>query len=270
MGDIGILSGPKIFIQFLAAGHMGIGVEKIFIFGATSAIAQATARLFAADNACFFLVARDGAKLGAVKDDLLARGAPWVKTALCDAGDFERHRSLVDDAFNALTRMDFALLAHGTLPDQTACNASFRRLSQAFETNALSVMSLLTHLANRFEKQGCGTIGAISSVAADRGRQSNYAYGAAKGAVSIFLQGLRNRLHGAGVHVLTVKPGFVDTPMTAGFDKGLLWASPDDIARGIYRAVARKQNVVYLPGFWRPVMRILREIPERLFKRLKL
>jgi short-subunit dehydrogenase len=249
---------------------MGLDIQKIFIFGATSAIAQATARLYAAGGTAFYLVGRDADKLDAVADDLTARGAASVRCAVCAAADFDRHGSLVDEVFNELSRVDLALVAHGTLPDQAACGASFDHLREAFETNALSVVSLLTHLANRFEIQGHGTIGAISSVAGDRGRQSNYAYGAAKGAVTVFLQGLRNRLHRSGVHVLTVKPGFVDTPMTARFDKGPLWVSPEAVARGIHHAVARKRHVVYLPWFWRPIMRVLREIPEAVFKRMRL
>ena len=110
----------------------------------------------------------------------------------------------------------------------------------------------------------------IGSVAGDRGRQSNYVYGAAKGMVSLFLQGLRNRLAKQGVQVLTIKPGFVDTPMTAAFSKGALWAKPDDIARGIVRAVDRKSDEVYLPGFWWVIMTIIRHIPERIFKKLSL
>jgi short-subunit dehydrogenase len=110
----------------------------------------------------------------------------------------------------------------------------------------------------------------ISSAAGDRGRQSNYVYGAAKGAVSIFMQGLRNRLHSSGVRVLTIKPGFVDTPMTAAFSKGVLWARPQQVARGIYKAIEKKKDIVYLPWFWSPIMRVIRGVPEAIFKRLRL
>jgi decaprenylphospho-beta-D-erythro-pentofuranosid-2-ulose 2-reductase len=162
------------------------------------------------------------------------------------------------------------LIAHGTLPDQQACEASYDVTRREMEVNALSVISMLTYLANHFEKQGHGSLAIISSVAGDRGRQSNYVYGSAKAAVTVFLGGLRNRLHGAGVHVLTIKPGFVDTPMTSEFPKGPLWASPEKVAKGIHKAILKRRDVVYLPGFWRMVMRIIREIPEPVFKRLKL
>ena len=245
-------------------------MQNIFIFGATSAIAEATARLFAEDGGRFFLVARDSAKLQAIAADLRVRGALSTATAMTDACDFGSHAQLVASAFDTLGRIDNALIAHGSLPDQRACQESVEPLLKEFETNALSVMSLLTPLANQMERQGSGTIAVITSVAGDRGRQSNYVYGAAKGAVALFLQGLRDRLHGAGVNVLTVKPGLVDTPMTARFTKGLLWSDPATVARGIYDAVHRQKSVVYLPWFWRPIMYALRALPETVFRRLRL
>ena len=139
------------------------------------------------------------------------------------------------------------------------------------ETNALSLISLATLAANRFEAEKRGVIAAIASVAGDRGRASNYVYGAAKGMVAIFLSGLRNRLARSGVAVVTIKPAFVDTPMTASFEKkGLLWAKPDAVAAGIVRAIDRRADVVYLPGFWRLIMLVIRHIPEAAFKRLSL
>ena len=245
-------------------------MRKIFIFGATSAIAEATARLFAADGSRFSLVARDPDKLKVSAEDLAIRGATHVVTAVADARDFDRHQSLVDEASAALGGLDTVLIAHGSLADQKSCEQSFDAVRREFEINALGVISLLTHAANTFAGQGFGTLCVISSVAGDRGRQSNYVYGAAKGAVSIFLQGLRNRLHSKGVQVITVKPGFVDTPMTAAFAKGRLWVPPDRVARGIYKAVINKKDIVYLPWFWSPVMWGIRRLPETIFKRLRL
>ncbi len=245
-------------------------MRRILIFGATSAMAEATARLLAQDGSSFFLVGRDRVKLDAVADDLRVRGAAQVTAAACDALEFNRHQAVVDEAFEALGGLDTVLIAHGSLPDQKACEQSFEAARREFEINALAVMSLLTHAANRFERQGSGTIAVISSAAGDRGRQSNYVYGAAKGAVSLFMQGLRNRLHPRGVHVLTIKPGFVDTPMTAAFPKGILWARPQKVAQGICEAIEKKKDVVYLPWFWSPVMRLIRGLPEAIFKRLRL
>ncbi len=240
------------------------------IFGATSSIAEAACRLFAVDGDTLFLIARDNAKLQIVAEDLRVRGAAKVFTSVADARDFDTHQQVFEDAFTELQSIDTVLIAHGTLPDQQSCEKSFDELRLEFETNALSVMSLLTHAANRLEQQGSGTLCVISSVAGDRGRQSNYVYGSAKGAVSIFLQGLRNRLHSRGVHVVTIKPGFVDTPMTRDFAKTMLWATPEQIALGIYNAIRKKKDVVYLPWFWVLIMWIIKAIPEPVFKRLHL
>ncbi|TCT20210.1 SDR family oxidoreductase [Thiobaca trueperi] len=245
-------------------------MRKILIIGATSAIARATARRFAAAGDRLFLVARQAERLQAVADDASVRGAECVATAVMEALDDSRHAQIIEQAAEALDGLDTVLFAYGTLPDQSACEASFEQTRAAIEINLLSVISLLTILANRFESQGRGCIVVISSVAGDRGRQSNYVYGTAKGALTLFLQGLRNRLHRSGVRVITVKPGFVDTPMTASFKKGLLWVSPDTIARGILNAIDSGATVVYLPWFWRYIMLIIKAIPESLFRRLSL
>src|ERR1700690_3871484 len=131
-------------------------------------------------------------------------------------------------------------------------------------------MALCTQLANQFETQGHGVIALISSVAGDRGRQSNYVYGAAKAAVTAFASGLRQRLYRKGVAVITIKPGFVSTPMTAAFAKNALWASPARVARDIVRAIERGTPVVYTPWFWRIIMTLICAVPERVFRRLRL
>jgi len=245
-------------------------MKKVLIVGATSAIAEAVARLYAAEGARLFLIARDTQKLQAVASDLRVRGAAEVLTQTMDVNDFDRHVAVLTAADSNLGGIDIALIAHGTLPDQKACEQSFDLTRTEFETNCLSTVSLLTHLANLLEPRGAGTLAVISSVAGDRGRQSNYVYGAAKGAVTIFLEGLRNRMFKAGVRVLTIKPGFVDTPMTAAFPKSALWAKPEQIANGIKRAEEEGRSEVYLPGFWRLFMLIIRHIPEAIFKRLSL
>ena len=141
---------------------------------------------------------------------------------------------------------------------------------QEINTNALSVVALLTRVANHLAQQRSGTIAVISSVAGDRGRGSNYVYGSAKALVTAFLSGLRQRLGKVGVGVVTIKPGFVDTPMTAAFPKGPLWARPESVAQGIVKAIDRRSGTVYLPGFWWPIMFVIRAIPERVFLRLSL
>ncbi|MDH3355225.1 MAG: SDR family oxidoreductase [Chromatiales bacterium] len=244
--------------------------KNILIIGATSAIARATARIYAQKGNHLFLVGRNETQLERNGADLQVRGAASVHTETLDLNQFDQHLPLIDKAFTALGRVDIVLIAHGTLPDQEACNANAELTIAEFNTNAISVISLLTHLANRMEQQRFGTIAAITSVAGDRGRQSNYINGAAKGMVTIFMQGLRNRLFKSGVNVLTIKPGFVDTPMTKEFKKGFLWAKPEAIAQGIIKGIDRRKSVVYLPPFWSIIMWIIRSIPEAIFKRLSL
>jgi len=245
-------------------------MRNILIFGATSAIARETARLFARDGDRLFLVGRNEEKLHATARDLEVRGARQSECFVADLNDFDRHETIIRNAMESLDGLDTVLVAHGTLSDQEACEKEYRLAEQEFRTNFLSAVSLLTPLANIFEKQGYGSIAVISSVAGERGRRSNYVYGTAKGALSLFLQGLRNRLHTKGVHILTVKPGFVDTSMTEHLPKNILFARPEDIAKGIYRAINKKKDIVYLPGYWRLIMTIIDHIPEIYFKRLNL
>ncbi len=245
-------------------------MRKMLIIGATSEIAQATAKLFAEQHDALFLVGRNADKLEAIAADLKVRGAHQVDYMALDLNEFDQHLSMIEQADQRLEGIDTVLVAHGTLDDQKACEQDYAKTEQALRTNFLSVVSLLTPIANRLEKQHYGCIAVISSVAGDRGRQSNYIYGTAKGALTLFLQGLRNRLHSANVCVLTIKPGFVDTPMTASFKKGALWAKPETIAYGIYRAIKKRKNSVYLPWFWWQIMMIIRLMPEAIFKRMKL
>jgi len=244
--------------------------RKVLLLGAASAIAQETARMLAADGDRLFLVDRNEAGLDVVARDLKLRGADRVDSLVADLNDLDRHESILERASSSLAGLDVAIVAQGYLGDQAKAETDFDEAERILRTNFLSAASLLTHLANTFQAAGRGTILAISSVAGDRGRQSNYVYGAAKGALSLFLQGLRNRLHDHGVRVVTVKPGFVDTPMTAGLELGLLCVKPERVARGIYNAIDRGTEVAYLPWFWWPIITVIRLIPEAIFKRLKL
>ncbi len=195
----------------------------------------------------------------------------WMTCACGDLDVLDSHAALFDAAQTTLGGIDAVLIAHGSLPDQAACEASVELTLSQIHTNAISAIALASIAANRLQAQGHGMLAAIGSVAGDRGRQSNYVYGAAKGMLALYLQGLRNWLAPHGVQVLTIKPGFVDTPMTAAFEKkGLLWATPEQISAGIVRAMRHRRDVVYLPGFWRWIMLIIQHIPERIFKRLKL
>jgi short-subunit dehydrogenase len=245
-------------------------MQRILIVGATSAIAESTARRFAARGDALYLAGRGADRLQAIAADLRLRGAAQADCFVLDARAFDRFAPLLQAATASLGGLDAALIAHGTLSDQAACQQSVELLREEFDVNAISVMALCGELANQFEAQGRGVIAVISSVAGDRGRQSNYVYGAAKAAVTAFTSGLRQRLYPKGVRVVTIKPGFVSTPMTAAFKKGALWATPDRVAADIVRAMDGGKAVIYTPGFWRPIMWIIRSVPETLFRRLKL
>lgn len=245
-------------------------MKKILILGATSAIASATAHLWAQEKAELFLVGRNAERLQTIQQDLQTRYQVQVHTRVTDLNETTQHATLLEEVWKTLNTLDVALIAHGTLGDQKAGEQNFSVAEQELRTNFLNIVSLLTLLANQMETRKSGCIAVISSVAGDRGRQSNYIYGTAKGALTLFLQGLRNRLSRSQVHVLTLKPGFVDTPMTAHLKKGLLFVSPETIARGILKSIRKRKNEVYLPWFWFFIMGIIKNIPECIFKRLKL
>ncbi len=245
-------------------------MKKILIIGATSAIALEVAKIYALQQCHLFLIGRDEEKLHIVADDLRSRCAQTVDVLAVEITEIETHQRIIEQADHFMQGIDIVLIAYGSLPDQAACETDTGETLNQLNINFISVVALLTRLANDMEKRGVGTLAVISSVAGDRGRQSNYIYGAAKGGLSIFLQGLRNRLASKGVRVLTIKPGFVDTPMTVEFKKGLLWVSAETIAQGIVKAIEKKKDVAYLPGFWWGIMLIIKLIPERIFKKLKL
>lgn len=243
-------------------------MQRILVIGATSAIAEATARVYASRGAQLFLTGRDQGRLQAICHDLAVRGATKASHYRLDINVIADHTKMLDAAWAALGQVDVVLIAHGTLPDQSACEASVELSMQEFSTNGTSTIALATAIAQRLRSPS--TLAVISSVAGDRGRSSNYLYGSAKAAVTTFLSGLRQRHASSGVHVLTVKPGFVDTPMTRAFKKSALWAKPDQIARGIVKAIDRRRSVVYLPWFWWPIMQVIKHIPEFVFTRIKL
>ncbi|VVQ26641.1 SDR family oxidoreductase [Pseudomonas fluorescens] len=246
-------------------------MKKVLIVGATSAIATACARLWAEQGAEFFLVARNDEKLEQTAADLKIRGAKAVTLHNMDATDFAAHPAMLEDCLKVLSQIDIALIAHGTLPDQKVCEQNVSIALQEFVNNGTSVIALITRLANQFEIQRCGTLAVIASVAGDRGRPSNYLYGSAKAAVSTFCEGLRARLFKVGVHVITIKPGFVDTPMTKNLAlPAALVAKPEAVGLQIVNGIERKRSTLYAPGFWALIMLIIRSIPQPIFKRLNL
>lgn len=245
--------------------------RRALILGARSAIAQAIARLLAAQGWDLVLAARRAAQLEPLAADLRLRTGRQAQVWEFDALDFSSLAALPERVHRECGEFDLGVLVFGYLGDQQRAQRDSGELEQILHTNFTSAAIALTHLAAYLEKrQAPGGLIGISSVAGDRGRQSNYCYGAAKGALSLFLQGLRNRLARSQVHVLTVKPGFVDTPMTEELEGLFLVASPERVARDILWAYIKKRDVLYTPWFWRYIMLVIRSIPERLFKRLKL
>ena len=214
------------------------------------------------------LLGRKPERLQTLAQDLQVRGAAGTEVVEYDADKSFDYAGLAERVWGDGLAM--LLLAHGSLPDQAAVQDKPEAVLRELAVNADSAMAVLAAFSPHFERQASGTIAVLSSVAGDRGRQSNYVYGAAKAGLTAFTDGLRNRLSKQGVTVLTIKPGFVDTPMTANFNKGLLWAQPEQIAQGILRASEKGGGVVYLPWFWRYIMLVIKLIPEWAFRRLSL
>lgn len=246
-------------------------MPTVLILGATSAIAAATAREFAAHKFDLVLAGRNQEELCALASDLNLRYGVRTDIMPFDALETAAHaaslRSFLSKADGTLRG---AVVCMGYLGDQAKGQTDWEEARLILETNFTGCVSALNILANHFEPRQGGFICAVSSVAGDRGRQSNYLYGAAKAGLSAYLQGLRNRLYHAHVNVITVKPGFVDTHMTYGRPGLFLLASPEDVAKGIFKASLAGKPVVYLPWFWRPIMLIVQSIPEAIFKRLRM
>jgi short-subunit dehydrogenase len=243
--------------------------EAVLILGATSAIARATAATFAARGDNLYLASRDGEELRRIAADLRLRYGVEVHHGLFDAEVTDTHESFFKAVVAVMPNLSGVVLAFGYLGDQQAARNPDLG-AKIIASNFTGAASILGYCANYFEPLHYGFIIGISSVAGDRGRQSNYAYGAAKGALSLYLQGLRNRLHSSGVRVVTIKPGFVDTAMTYGLPGLFLVASPQYIGECIVRSLDKSADVVYLPWFWRYIMLVIKLIPEPIFKRMKL
>ena len=222
-------------------------MKRVLIIGATSAIAEQCARIWATRGDRIYLVARNEDRLNTIAADLRVRGAVEVTTYCTDLNDIDKHFELLNTADNVLGGVDIVLIAHGTLSNQKSCEQSVAETLTEIQTNALSTISLLTLIANRFEAKKNGIICVISSVAGDRGRASNYVYGSAKAMVTAFTSGLRQRLHKSNVAVVTIKPGFVDSPMTAEFKKGILWTKPNAVAAKIIKTIDKRRDEIYVP-----------------------
>ncbi|MBA64077.1 MAG: short-chain dehydrogenase [Planctomycetaceae bacterium] len=245
--------------------------ETVVVVGATSDIARATA-LELARHYNLILAGRDDTELGIISQDIATRRECHITTLKFEALSSENHAEFIEDCFTKAGKIAGTVVCHGFLPEQVQAQRDWDLARKTLDVNFTSCVSLLEPFMERLESQGHGFIAVISSVAGDRGRQSNYLYGAAKGGLSVYLQGLRNRGKHTGVHVMTVKPGFVATEMTVGLvdPKSPLVAQPQQVAKDIVRGIKKQRNVIYSRWFWRYIMLIIRSIPERIFKRLRL
>jgi len=244
--------------------------NPVLILGASSSIARATASVLASKGHPLYLAGRDLNDLARLASDLKIRHGITVQFGFFDAEDYGSHDKFLRDVVQQMGGLEGVIVALGYLGDQKVAVRDFKEGELIIRRNFTGVCSILSLCANYLESQKRGFIIGISSVAGDRGRQSNYFYGAAKGGVSLYLQGLRNRLFPAGVRVITIKPGFVDTAMTFGMPGLFLVVSPQYAGERIARSLRRSRDIVYVPWFWRYIMWIIRMIPEPVFKRLKL
>lgn len=239
------------------------------ILGATSSMARAFARAVAAEGAGVILGGRDAGELAALAADCRLRGARLAEPAVFDAREPATFAPLVARAEAEEGEINAAVFV-GSMPEQAAIDADPGLIDGVVADSFTGPARFLQLLAPVMEARGQGTVVGVGSVAGDRGRLGNYVYGAAKAGFATYLSGLRNRLTRAGGHVVTVKPGFVDTAMTWGLPGLFLVASPEAVAADLLRAVRKRRNVIYTPFFWRWIMLIIRHIPEPVFKRMKI
>ena len=246
--------------------------KTLLVVGATGGIARALCRQLAERGYGLVIAGRDPSALSCQAADLEVRSQRRVSTLPFDALDSSQCDTLLSRACSvANDDLGGVVVCHGFLPPESEA-AGATVVEQVFQVNLVSAAVILEQAADYLGRRGCGVIVAISSVAGDRGRQSNYLYGASKAGLTAFLSGLRNRLFSRGVTVVTVKPGFVDTPMVRGrqLPTSLLVASPEKVAADIVRAIERRRDVVYTPWFWHGIMTVIASLPEWLFKRLNL
>lgn len=245
--------------------------NMVLVLGATSGIGRHVAAAFARRGYALYVTGRDLDEAGRVASDLALRYDVHTIPDAFDARDTRTHGDFFRRVIDATDgRLAGVVAAFGLLGDHEASARCFDAARAVIDVNFTGAVSILTLAADHLAVQRSGFVAAITSVAGDRGRQSNYVYGAAKGALSLYLQGLRNRLFHSGVRVVTIKPGFVDTGMTYGLPGVSRAWSPAAAGEAVARAVERGRDVAYVPWFWRWIMLLIRLVPERIFKRLRL
>lgn len=244
---------------------------SLLVLGANSLIAQAAASHFAEEGHEIIFCGRKQDEPEKYANDFAIRYKCKTRAEYIDALDYPSHKKFIEEVFAKTPQIDFVLIVFGYLGTQEKAQVDFNEAHRIIDTNYTGVVSVCELFAAEFESVKKGNIAVISSVAGDRGRQSNYMYGSAKGGLSVYLSGLRNRLYKSGVNVLTIKPGFVNTPMTYGMPlpKPLV-SSPEKVGKDIYKAMKKRKSIVYTPFFWWWIMKIITSVPEFIFKKLKL
>jgi decaprenylphospho-beta-D-erythro-pentofuranosid-2-ulose 2-reductase len=239
--------------------------KRVAVIGATSAIAEAAVRIWSSRGARLVLVGRNADRLEAICADAKVRGAAQVEAVVADCAATEAPLEL-NRIVGILGGLDVVLLAYGALGDQAQLESDPSATASLLQTNFTSVAAWCQKAAIVLEGQGSGALLVIGSVAGDRGRKSNYIYGSSKAGVGVLVEGIAHRLARSGARAVLIKPGFVDTPMTAAVaKKGVLWARPEAVARTIVAAADRGGPVIYAPGFWRAIMFVVRNLPSAIF-----
>jgi decaprenylphospho-beta-D-erythro-pentofuranosid-2-ulose 2-reductase len=244
-------------------------VKNILIIGASSSVAKNCARIWANDKNNFFLIGRNNEKLYSLASDLRVRGSKNVYTQAIKFNEISEYKNFLEEPKKKFQSIDIVLIAHGSLGDQNESEKNLELMLNEINVNAISTISILSILANYFEEKKEGTIVVISSIAGDKGRASNYIYGSAKAMVTTFVSGLRQRLSNKNVSLITIKLGIVDTPMTSKLKKNFLWSSSYSVAKKIVNAVSNNKEEVYVPGFWRIIILIIKLIPNKIFKKMR-
>lgn len=242
--------------------------ERVLVVGATSDIAQEVAKIYASRKGKIFLVGRDAVRLEVVAKDLTARGADAVGICVADLTHLETCARAAQEAQAFLGDVQVAIMAQGVMGVQEVLTRDPLAMEALFRVNVLSFIALTSGLKDHM-KSGA-TLAMISSVAGDRGRQSNYVYAASKAALTAVASGMRQEMFASGINVLTIKPGFVSTKMTAHMKQGALFASPRKVASDIVAAIDKRKASIYTPFFWWGIMTIIKSIPEKIFRKLKL
>jgi len=245
-------------------------MKNILVIGASSSIAKECCKIWALEKNNLFLVSRNKHELDKLVNDLKIINNNHYEKFLLDVNDFKKHDELIKTAIHKLDKIDIVLIAHGILSNQNQILNNTNEIIKEINTNGVSTICLIVELVKELKKNNGGVIATITSVAGDRGKSSNFIYGSSKSMVSCFLSGLRQKLFNTNIHVIDIKPAFINSKMTDNYKKNFLWKDPSDIAPQIVKEINKKKDIIYAPKYWKLISLIINLIPEFIFKRIKL